>query len=124
VTQLVGQLQHLARREPALFVGGAFALGLIGARFFKSSTRSSSTGSWDPSVATQSSPSRDIRGYARADGPTASAFGESSRAHDATSTSVPSDRSTARSGKRSTTDIDESGIAASREKRADVGPMG
>jgi hypothetical protein len=34
--------EDLARREPALFLGGAFALGLIGARFLKSSDRASS----------------------------------------------------------------------------------
>jgi hypothetical protein len=33
-------LESLARRQPALVVGGAFALGLLGARFFKSSRRS------------------------------------------------------------------------------------
>lgn len=30
-------LESLARRQPALVLGGAFALGLLGARFFKSS---------------------------------------------------------------------------------------
>lgn len=33
-------LEGLARRQPALVLGGAFALGLLGARFFKSSKRS------------------------------------------------------------------------------------
>ena len=37
VRELVEDAQRLARRQPALFVGGAFALGLAGARFFKSS---------------------------------------------------------------------------------------
>jgi hypothetical protein len=37
VGELVSDAQRLARRQPALFVGGAFALGLAGARFFKSS---------------------------------------------------------------------------------------
>ena len=37
VRELVEDAQRLARRQPALFVGGAFALGLVGARFFKSS---------------------------------------------------------------------------------------
>jgi hypothetical protein len=32
-------LESLARRQPALVLGGAFALGLMGARFFKSSRR-------------------------------------------------------------------------------------
>lgn len=32
-------LENLARRQPALMIGGALLLGLIGARFFKSSER-------------------------------------------------------------------------------------
>jgi CHASE3 domain sensor protein len=32
-------LERLARRQPVLVIGGAFALGLLGARFFKSSNR-------------------------------------------------------------------------------------
>jgi hypothetical protein len=38
VGELVNDAQQLARRQPALFVGGAFALGLLGARFLKSSS--------------------------------------------------------------------------------------
>lgn len=38
VGELVNDAQRLARRQPALFVGSAFALGLLGARFFKSSS--------------------------------------------------------------------------------------
>jgi len=34
-------LENLARRQPALMIGGALVLGLIGARFFKSSERRS-----------------------------------------------------------------------------------
>jgi hypothetical protein len=37
VTELMNDAQQLARRKPALFIGGAFALGLMGARFMKSS---------------------------------------------------------------------------------------
>jgi hypothetical protein len=37
VMELLSDAQQLARRRPALFVGAAFALGLIGARFLKSS---------------------------------------------------------------------------------------
>jgi hypothetical protein len=36
--QLVGDVEAFARREPALFLGGAFVLGLFGARFLKSSS--------------------------------------------------------------------------------------
>lgn len=38
VSELLDDAQQLARRQPALFVGGAFALGLVGARFLKSSS--------------------------------------------------------------------------------------
>jgi len=37
VGELLNDAQDLARRRPALFVGGAFAAGLLGARFLKSS---------------------------------------------------------------------------------------
>lgn len=38
VGELVDEVQRFARRQPALFVGTAFALGVIGARFLKSSS--------------------------------------------------------------------------------------
>jgi hypothetical protein len=38
VGELVNEVQRFARRQPALFVGSAFALGVIGARFLKSSS--------------------------------------------------------------------------------------
>ena len=38
VGELMNDAQQLARRQPAMFVGGAFALGLLGARFLKSSS--------------------------------------------------------------------------------------
>jgi hypothetical protein len=37
VKQMVGQVEQFARRQPALFFGGAFVLGLLGARFLKAS---------------------------------------------------------------------------------------
>ena len=37
VNELVGDAQRFARQRPALFIGSAFAIGLIGSRFFKSS---------------------------------------------------------------------------------------
>lgn len=43
IGELMQDAQQLARRQPALFVGGAFALGLLGARFLKSSAPS---GGW------------------------------------------------------------------------------
>ena len=43
VAELLDDAQQLARRKPAMFIGGAFALGLIGARFMKSSASSNSS---------------------------------------------------------------------------------
>jgi hypothetical protein len=65
VGELLEDAQRLARRQPALFVGSAFALGLIGARFMKSSpdgrnggyTRTPSTGT-TPSSAPSAWPSQ------------------------------------------------------------------
>jgi hypothetical protein len=37
VDELIGDVQRLARRQPAVFIGSAFAVGLVGARFLKSS---------------------------------------------------------------------------------------
>jgi hypothetical protein len=38
VDQLTGEAENFARKRPALFLGGTFALGLLGARFLKSSS--------------------------------------------------------------------------------------
>jgi exonuclease VII large subunit len=46
VTELLDDAQQLARRRPAMFVGGAFAIGLLGARFMKSSSTDSSNDDW------------------------------------------------------------------------------
>jgi hypothetical protein len=37
--QITRSAEEFARRQPALFIGGAFALGLVAARFIKSSSR-------------------------------------------------------------------------------------
>lgn len=37
VGQMIDDVENLARRQPALFLGGAFVVGLLGARFLKSS---------------------------------------------------------------------------------------
>jgi len=41
VGELLDDAQRLARRQPAVFIGSAFALGVIGARFLKSSSEDS-----------------------------------------------------------------------------------
>ena len=47
VGELLDDAQQLARRQPALFIGGAFALGLLGARFLKSSSPRTPSGDRD-----------------------------------------------------------------------------
>ena len=42
VSQMVNQVEQFARRQPGLFLGGAFVLGLLRARFLKSSGQASS----------------------------------------------------------------------------------
>jgi hypothetical protein len=37
---LIDDVEDFARREPAVFIGGAIAIGLVAARFLKSSRRS------------------------------------------------------------------------------------
>ncbi len=39
VEELTQRTEDFARRQPALFIGGAFALGIVAARFLKSSSR-------------------------------------------------------------------------------------
>lgn len=46
IDDIAAQVQRFARREPALFLGGAALIGLIGARFFRSSGRHDD---WDES---------------------------------------------------------------------------
>jgi hypothetical protein len=43
VTELIDDAQQFARRQPALFVGAAFAAGVIAARFLKSSSDNMTT---------------------------------------------------------------------------------
>jgi hypothetical protein len=43
IGDILGDVSDFARREPALFLGGAFALGLVGGRFLKSSSSSRAT---------------------------------------------------------------------------------
>ncbi len=47
INQLLSDTERFARREPTLFLGGAFLVGLLGARFLKSSSQpdQSSSGS-------------------------------------------------------------------------------
>jgi len=44
VNELLDDAQRFARRRPAVFIGSAFALGMLGARFHKSSREGSDRG--------------------------------------------------------------------------------
>jgi hypothetical protein len=63
VMELLSDAQQLARRRPALFVGAAFALGLIGARFLKSSAPYSDQGVQGVSYRDRSAESMGSAGY-------------------------------------------------------------
>ncbi len=43
--EIVNGIEQFARREPALFIGGAFTVGLLAARFLRSSSPDKATGS-------------------------------------------------------------------------------
>lgn len=44
---LIGEVERFARREPAIFLGSAFAMGLLGGRFLKSSPQHQYGGEMD-----------------------------------------------------------------------------
>jgi hypothetical protein len=44
VRELMSDVERFAQRQPTLFLGGAFALGLLGARFLKSSAPTENSG--------------------------------------------------------------------------------
>ena len=83
VDEIVGDVEGFARREPGLFLGGAFLAGLLGARFFKSSAQRrmrydmAPTGSYERSG--MSGYSRQGRG----------AFGSETTEEDYTGTYMP-----------------------------------
>jgi hypothetical protein len=58
LNQVVGSVERFARREPLLFLGGAFALGLLGARFLKSSERHEPGG--EATTAADMAPTRTV----------------------------------------------------------------
>ena len=82
--EMFSQVERFARREPAIFLGGAFTLGLVAARFLKSSGHSSRASSDRPGASASTRPQgreKDASGGARqpskpaspnrlADGPT------------------------------------------------------
>lgn len=49
VRQMIGSVENFARRQPLLFVGGAFLLGLAASRFFKAAGGNQGQGRWQGS---------------------------------------------------------------------------
>lgn len=62
VGELVGEVERFARREPTLFLGGAFVLGLLGARFLKSSNPNAPQGAGYPLARYEGYPSARVYG--------------------------------------------------------------
>jgi hypothetical protein len=54
MNQLIDETEQFARREPTLFLGGAFVLGVLGARFLKSSGEQSQSSGGSTSMGRQS----------------------------------------------------------------------
>jgi ElaB/YqjD/DUF883 family membrane-anchored ribosome-binding protein len=65
VSDIVDDVQRFARQRPALFVGAAFAAGILAARFLKSSADSGRSGQsdwYEPRDSRYATPSFDTRG--------------------------------------------------------------
>jgi len=80
VGQLVDDVERFARRRPALFLGGAFALGILGARFLKSSRQQLGTSNSYPITRHDVSQVRGIytQGYPQTIGTEPTAYGTGS----------------------------------------------
>jgi len=71
--QLVADTESLARRQPTLFLGGAFALGLLAARFLKASRpepQGSFSGGYQSTRTSTSTPSSSFQAPRTTSGPT------------------------------------------------------
>jgi hypothetical protein len=95
IAELFDDVQQMARRQPALFIGGAFAVGLLASRFFKSSASEQRREWRGPSperqypratasrLGTQGSPGgREVREYAGATGSGGYTSSDFSQVHD------------------------------------------
>jgi hypothetical protein len=82
ISELLRDLQRLAHRRPALFIGGAFVLGLVGARFFKASARDEDW-SFDEDRFVMASRPDEYRSYAQASGVVPPSLREVSQIPDA-----------------------------------------
>jgi hypothetical protein len=89
INQLVGEVESLARRQPALFVGGAFMLGFFLSRFLKSSSDGAGSGAvWERS--SPNSAAWDRSAWSNRAGMGASAMGGAASSMSASSMSASS----------------------------------
>jgi hypothetical protein len=125
ITELFDDVQRLARREPALFIGGAFAVGLLGARFFKSSARAQerewngpSPGGYQSRSAGQYASggmgSGEVRSYAGVSGMSGYAGAGQTQVHDYQSTPAVADATGTPSISDSSDTTTDADIAAGR----------
>jgi len=95
IGSLLGDAQQLARRQPALFIGSAFALGVICARFLKSSPPAEQRyGAYGAYGAGGASGSSNLGSYRDRPGPAAA--GDYQRLNPSVSSPSPSATSPAR----------------------------
>jgi hypothetical protein len=106
VGELLTDVQRLARRQPGLFIGSAFALGVVGARFLKSS-RQRDDFEYDTTAAGQRMSGGSAGGYSG--DATRTYSGDATRSDAA---SIPYGSSTA---------SDTSGVGGNRTTRATRG---
>lgn len=60
--EMLRDVESFARRNPALFIGGAFTLGILAARFLKSANRQQSGGTGRGALSSNSTTSRNLSG--------------------------------------------------------------
>lgn len=60
VNELLQDAQRVARQQPALFIGGSFAVGLLAARFLKSSSDARTANEYRPSATSEYTSSADF----------------------------------------------------------------
>jgi hypothetical protein len=74
ITALLADARQLARRQPAIFIGGSFAAGLLAARFLKSSRRADDE-RWARGEDGDRGDYPRVRGYGEAGGAERTTFG-------------------------------------------------
>jgi hypothetical protein len=110
LSDVAGDLKSFARREPALFLGGALALGLIGGRFLKSSSRADSS---EPALASKTAGPRQEGGsYPR----NPSRGGGSAKSSATSQSSLTASKGDSQPHAKSSSDSPKAGTTAENKK--------